>query len=217
MSRPRLRGSWWSLSTAQRSPSAERRRNRLQILDHHLQAVTLSVVRLSTTGRRANRTSATGTKCGLTIRSTGPYRACRHLARHFLLGQVPSRCSGPVSSNVRRAAAVQRFHNSMNRWRIPDWLEREVIERDARCVYCGVEFRDGTATRRERPSWEHIINDASIVSLENIARCCIGCNASKGTKLLVDWLESEYCNRKGISPHSVAPVVRAAIRRFAGG
>ena len=37
---------------------------------------------------------------GLTIRSTGPYTACRQLARHFILGQLPSRCSGPVSSNV---------------------------------------------------------------------------------------------------------------------
>ena len=38
----------------------------------------------------------------LTIRSTGPYTACRHLARHFILGQIPPRCSGPVSSNVMR-------------------------------------------------------------------------------------------------------------------
>jgi hypothetical protein len=40
-------------------------------------------------------------ECWLTIRSTGPYTACRHLARHFILCQIPSRCSGPVSSNVR--------------------------------------------------------------------------------------------------------------------
>ena len=39
-------------------------------------------------------------QCWLTHRSTGPYTACRQLARHFILGQSPSRCSGPVSSNV---------------------------------------------------------------------------------------------------------------------
>ena len=36
----------------------------------------------------------------LTIRSTGPYTACPHLARHFILGQILPRCFGPVSSNV---------------------------------------------------------------------------------------------------------------------
>ena len=38
--------------------------------------------------------------CGLTIRSTGPIAACRHLARHFILGQIPPHRNGPVSSNV---------------------------------------------------------------------------------------------------------------------
>jgi hypothetical protein len=26
----------------------------------------------------------------------------------------------------------------MNRWKIPQWLELEVKERDRKCVYCGV-------------------------------------------------------------------------------
>ena len=74
----------------------------------------------------------------------------------------------------------------MNRWNIPNWLEREVIARDRSCVYCGVEFTEQSASRRYRPSWEHIINDARIITRENIARCCIGCNASKGTKNLLE-------------------------------
>jgi hypothetical protein len=98
----------------------------------------------------------------------------------------------------------------MNRWNIPDWLERELIERDRCCVYCGVEFR---ASRRDRPSWEHIINDARIVTLENIARCCVACNASKGTKNLVEWLESKYCRTRGITRESVAAVVQSALAR----
>src|SRR5215471_4752961 len=50
----------------------------------------------------------------------------------------------------------------MNRWNIPDWLEREVILRDKACVYCGTVF--GTDERfGSRPSWEHIINDARII------------------------------------------------------
>ena len=97
----------------------------------------------------------------------------------------------------------------MNRWNIPDWLEREVIDRDRGCVYCGVEFTSERASRRSSPSWEHIINDAHIITSEKIARCCLGCNASKGTRNLVDWLESRYCRARGITRESVAPVVRA--------
>jgi 5-methylcytosine-specific restriction endonuclease McrA len=99
----------------------------------------------------------------------------------------------------------------MNRWKIPDWLASEVIERDRRCVYCGVEFDADSAVRRDRPSWEHIINDAPIVTRENIALCCIRCNASKGTKNLADWLESTYCRTRGITRDSVASVVRSAL------
>ena len=91
----------------------------------------------------------------------------------------------------------------MNRWNIPHWLECEVIERDRCCVYCGEEFAEQSASRRDRPSWEHIINDARIITLENIARCCIGCNASKGTKNLVEWLQSKYCITHGITGESV--------------
>jgi len=99
----------------------------------------------------------------------------------------------------------------MNRWNIPDWLECEVIERDRCCLYCGVEFTAQSESRRDWPSWEHIINDARIITDKNIARCCVGCNASKGTKNLVEWLESKYCRTRGISRESVASVVRSVL------
>ena len=95
----------------------------------------------------------------------------------------------------------------MNRWNIPAWLEQEVLERDRRCIYCGTDFTAQTARRRDRPSWEHIINDARIITRENIARCCVGCNASKGTKSLVEWLDSKYCRTREITRESVASVV----------
>ncbi len=99
----------------------------------------------------------------------------------------------------------------MNRWNIPAWLEQEVVERDRSCVYCGIVFADGFAPRRARPSWEHIVNDALLVTRENIALCCIGCNASKGAKDLAVWLESKYCKSRGITGLTVAPVVQAAL------
>ena len=100
-----------------------------------------------------------------------------------------------------------------NRWDIPQWLEKEVRARDTKCVYCGVEFSQKNTSPREAASWEHIINDATIVTRENIALCCIGCNASKGQKQLSAWLESKYCRDRGITAESVAPIVQLAIRK----
>ena len=94
----------------------------------------------------------------------------------------------------------------MNRWNIPTWLEREIILRDKCCVYCGVVFDAGN-----HPSWEHIVNDARIVTRENISLCCRACNSSKGVKPLEIWLESAYCKRRGITRETVAEVVKSAL------
>ena len=99
----------------------------------------------------------------------------------------------------------------MNRWNIPEALEREIIDRDRCCVYCGVDFTARSASRSATPSWEHIVNDARLVTRENIVRCCVACNSSKGTKRLREWLNSTYCRARGITPRSVAAVVRASL------
>jgi hypothetical protein len=101
----------------------------------------------------------------------------------------------------------------MNRWNIPHWLEKEIEARDTRCVYCGVSFLRIATSRGERPSWEHIVNDETIITRENIARCCMSCNASKGTKDLAVWLGSRYCVERGITPDTVAPVIKASLTR----
>lgn len=99
----------------------------------------------------------------------------------------------------------------MNRWNIPDWLEREVADRDRACVYCGVAFASSPTNRNARATWEHIVNDARVVTPENIARCCASCNASKGTRDLAEWLTSPFCRRRGITSETVAAVVRCAL------
>ena len=102
----------------------------------------------------------------------------------------------------------------MNRWGIPDWLDEEVKERDKACVYCGIQLIEQMprcGPRKAVATWEHIINDASIVTRENIARCCAACNSSKGTKKLADWLRSSYCNKRGINKDTVAEVVKEAL------
>jgi 5-methylcytosine-specific restriction endonuclease McrA len=99
----------------------------------------------------------------------------------------------------------------MNIWNIPDCLENEVKNRDRKCIYCGVEFNSSQKTRKFKATWEHIINDAKIINRENIARCCVSCNSSKGTKKLSDWLESDYCKKRGITENTVSEVVKMAL------
>ena len=103
----------------------------------------------------------------------------------------------------------------MNQWDIPDWLEREVKKRDKTRVYCGIQMIDQMPPRGPRKSvatWEHVINDATIITRENIARCCVPCNSSKGTKKPSEWIQSNYCRKHGISKDTVAEVVKAALR-----
>ena len=102
----------------------------------------------------------------------------------------------------------------MNFWNIPDSLEKEVRARDKKCVYCGIAMLEKVppgSPRKAMATWEHVINDASIVTRENIALCCWACNASKGPKTLVDWLHSNYCAKRGITEHTVAQIVRDAL------
>src|SRR5690349_6795899 len=99
----------------------------------------------------------------------------------------------------------------MNKWMIPAWLEGEVRQRDKVCVYCRVlmiESPSADRSRRTVATWEHIINDATIVTRENIARCCASCNSSKGAKRLSLWIESNYCKQHGISRDTVADIVK---------
>lgn len=103
----------------------------------------------------------------------------------------------------------------MNRWGIPAWLEKEVKDRDKACIYCGIQMIEKmppSGPRNAVATWEHIINDASIVTRENIARCCFACNSSKGTKNLSDWMKSNYCKKRGINKNTVAEIVKQALK-----
>jgi len=75
-----------------------------------------------------------------------------------------------------------------------------------------VEHMAPRGPRSAVATWEHIINDATIVSRENIARCCGACNSSKGAKILAEWIESSYCRKRGINKDTVAEVVRQALQ-----
>ena len=96
--------------------------------------------------------------------------------------------------------------SARNQWGIPVSLATAVIKRDAQCIYCGVAF--DRSNRATAPSWEHIVNDETIITPSNIALCCIGCNSPKGTKSLAQWLDSKYCERLGITSETIAQVAR---------
>jgi len=107
----------------------------------------------------------------------------------------------------------------MNDWGIPDWLEEEVRERDKACVYCGVQMIDEMPPKGPRGAvamWEHIVNNRHIITRENIALCCVACNSSKGTKELSNWMQSSYCQKRGINKDTVAEVVKKALETELG-
>ncbi|MFH1459142.1 MAG: HNH endonuclease [Candidatus Omnitrophota bacterium] len=101
----------------------------------------------------------------------------------------------------------------MNNWNIPEWLEKKITKRDKFCIYCGVRFGTSKESKKTQASWEHIINDAKIITKDNIARCCVACNSSKGTKKLSGWINSKYCIEKGINKNTVADIVKKALNK----
>lgn len=97
-----------------------------------------------------------------------------------------------------------------NSWKIPKEIENLVLERDKYCVYCGCEFSN---ERAKKKSWEHIINDINIRTLENISLCCVGCNASKGNKKLKDWFYSDNARKRGVTSETIADVIKIALEK----
>jgi len=95
-----------------------------------------------------------------------------------------------------------------NNWNIPKELEEEIRLRDKVCVYCNVAFTPSKVSKKTTASWEHVINDAQIITKENITLCCCSCNASKGQQELSIWLKSKYCKDKNINYNAVAPIIQ---------
>lgn len=93
--------------------------------------------------------------------------------------------------------AMSKLLKTARRWKIPVQTAEIVIKRDKKCIYCQCEFDD--TVRAKKKSWEHIINDIRLNTPDNIALCCVGCNTSKGTKILEEWLASEKAIQRGVS------------------
>ena len=96
-------------------------------------------------------------------------------------------------------------------WKISRALAEQVIARDMACIYCRLVFSAPFTSRATCPSWEHIVNDLNLITLDNVALCCGRCNSSKRNKSLREWLQSDYCLRLGITEQSIAAVAKAAL------
>ena len=99
-----------------------------------------------------------------------------------------------------------------NQYGIPRDLASLIVERDRVCIYCKSEFAPIGPRGNRRASWEHIINDVNLITPENIAICCTGCNSSKSDKDLRTWLQTPYCKRNSISEETLAPVALAVLQ-----
>ena len=98
-----------------------------------------------------------------------------------------------------------------NKWNIPDWLDEEVKRRDKRCVYCDVEFTPASLSKKTSASWDTSSMTAARPA-EKISHCAVlDVIEAKGRKKLSDWLESNYCKRKGIAAGSVASIIKRAL------
>lgn len=97
------------------------------------------------------------------------------------------------------------------RWGISREVALQVLARDTNCIYCRRDFDPTLENRAAVPSWEHIVNDVSLASIQNIGLCCVSCNSSKGTKSVKEWLNSAYCQARGITDATIAPLVRKAL------
>src|SRR6187549_3873635 len=94
------------------------------------------------------------------------------------------------------------------RWGIPRDVAVQVLARDTNCIYCRRDFGPTLENRAAVPSWEHIVNDVLLASIQNIGLCCVSCNSSKGAKSVEEWLNSTYCQVRGITGATIAPTVR---------
>lgn len=110
----------------------------------------------------------------------------------------------------RRQPGLERLLRRAKYWRIPNDRAHRVIDRDKKCVYCGVKMSLRKERLPQKATWEHIDNNDKNVSENNIALCCLGCNSSKGKKKLWDWFKE-----KGISTKAVAGIVRNYVQKHA--
>ena len=105
-----------------------------------------------------------------------------------------------------------------NRYGLPEAEVERVRQRDTTCVYCHKRMvtpgRD--AKREDWATIEHLNHLPPWNNPATIAICCQSCNASRGNKTILHWLQSEYCLQRGITARTVAIPVLDYIKKCEG-
>jgi hypothetical protein len=87
--------------------------------------------------------------------------------------------------------------------------EREIRERDKRCVYCRILMKQPPdAMGASGATIEHFNNDGPLTKKYNVAICCRRCNSSEGNKTLSEWFKTEYCDKNKINEKTVSKSVK---------
>jgi len=97
-----------------------------------------------------------------------------------------------------------------NTYGISENDEQEIRSRDKACVYCRKLMKK--SRRSFGATIEHFNNDGPFDEKYNVAICCRGCNSSKGTKELLTWFATRYCQEKQISLETVSKAVTDYVR-----
>ena len=91
--------------------------------------------------------------------------------------------------------------------------EQAIRARDKACVYCRVLMKQSPyAMGPFGATIEHLNNDGPFEKKFNVAICCRSWNSSKGTKKLLAWFETDYCQKKKINDKTVLKPVKDYMR-----
>ena len=103
-----------------------------------------------------------------------------------------------------------------NRFQIPPEVEKSLRDRFRVCAYCHKEFKKypgRPGCPPDKASIEHLNRNGPFYWSEGLKEselviACCSCNSSRGAKRLRDWFESPFCVDRGITAHTVHPVVQ---------
>ncbi len=111
-----------------------------------------------------------------------------------------------------------------NRFGISRADEEELRAREKTCVYCRKAMKLFADThegkdRADLATIEHLNFDGPFyvsdgLRMEDVVICCCACNASRGTRRVLDWFKTKYCVSRNINEVTVAEPVRKYLREL---
>lgn len=135
-----------------------------------------------------------------------------HLARRFPSSFDPRHLEEIEGNQSAGSTSAGQF-KSENAGSTPRGNQQE---RFKTCAYCGQTMHAHQGVKgcpKDKVTIEHLNRNGPFrwskgVREVELVLCCGACNSSRGTKILSDWFNSNYCRRIGIGVTSVAEEVR---------